>query len=226
MRTIQMSQNNFGSAAGGFLSRGMGVLFRRRTGAVAAGLVLLLGVVVTACGADAASEQPEATRAPAVQSVDHKLPLDFAISVYQGESVLGGTDVQFSDILAPGKPVVLNMWAGLCPSCRLEMPDFQTVYEEVGDDIVLFGLDIGPFTGLGDREDALALIAEIGVTFPVGSTDRAEVVSAYRVLAMPSTYFIRPDGSIFESWSGPLVASDLREKVAALLADAANEPSG
>ena len=217
-----MSQNNFGSAAGSFLSRALGVLFRRRPSAMAAGLVLLLGIAVTACAVDAASEQAEATRAPVEQPVDHKLPLDFEISVYQGESVLGGTDVQFSDVLAPGKPVVLNMWAGLCPSCRAEMPDFQTVYEEAGDDIVFFGLDIGPFTGLGDREDALALIGEVGVTFPVGSTDRAEVVSAYLVLAMPSTYFIRPDGSIFESWSGPLGASDLREKVAALLADAPN----
>ncbi len=217
-----MSRDNLGSAAGGFLSRRMGALFRRRQSATVVGLVVLLSVAVTACAADAASEKPEATRAAVEQSVEHRLPLDFAISLYQGESVLGGTDVQFSDLLALGKPVVLNMWAGLCPSCRAEMPDFQTVYEEVGDDIVFFGLDIGPFTGLGDREDALALIGEVGVTFPVGSTDRAEVVSAYVVLAMPSTYFIRPDGSIFESWSGPLGASDLREKVAALLAEAPN----
>ena len=217
-----MSQDNLGSAAGSLLSRWMGVLLRRRRGEIAAGLVVLLSVAVTACAADAASGQPETTRAPVEQPADHKLPLDFAISLYQGESVLGGTDVQFSDLLASGRPVVLNMWAGLCPSCRAEMPDFQTVYEEVGDDIVFFGLDIGPFTGLGDREDALVLIGEVGVTFPVGSTDRAEVVSAYRVLVMPSTYFIRPDGSIFESWSGPLGASDLREKVAALLADAPN----
>lgn len=222
MGTIHMSDDNRGGVAGCFLSRAIGMLFRRRPGAMAGGLVVLLGVAVAACGADAVSEQPEATRAPVEQSVDHKLPLDFAISVYQGESVLGGTDVQFSEVLAPGKPVVLNMWAGLCPSCRAEMLDLQTVYEDVGDDIVFFGLDIGPFTGLGNREDALALIGEIGVTFPVGSTERAEVVSAYRVLVMPSTYFIRPDGSIFESWSGPLGASGLREKVAALLADASN----
>ena len=220
-----MSQDNLGSAAGGLLSRGVGVLLRRRPGAMAAGLVVLLGVAVAACAADAASERPETTRAPVEQPAEHRLPLDFAISLYQGESVLGGTDVQFSDLLASGRPVVLNMWAGLCPSCRAEMPDFQTVYEEAGDDIVFFGLDIGPFTGLGNREDALALIGEVGVTFPVGSTDRAEVVSAYVVLAMPSTYFIKPDGSIFESWSGPLDASDLREKVAALLADASNPSS-
>lgn len=217
-----MSQDNLGSAAGSLLSRWMDVLFGCRQGAMAAGLVVLLTVAVAACAPDAASEEAEATRAPAEQPAEHKLPLDFAISVYQGESALGGTAVQFSDLLASGRPVVLNMWAGLCPSCRVEMPDFQAVYEEVGEDIVFFGLDIGPFTGLGDREDALALIGEVGVTFPVGSTDRAEVVSAYLVLAMPSTYFIRPDGSIFESWSGPLDASGLREKVAALLADAPN----
>ena len=219
MRTFFEKPGGTDGAPGGRAPFGRRV-FSRRGGVVAAGL-LLLGAVLAACGSDAVSEQPAATSVggTSAESIAQNLPADFAISVYQGESVLGGSNVQFSEILLLGKPVVLNMWAGLCPSCRAEMPDFQAVYDEHLDEIVLFGLDIGPFTGLGDRDDALALVEDLGVTFPVGSTERAEVVSEFKVLAMPSTYFIRTDGSIFENWAGPLDAGNLREKVAALIAD-------
>ena len=33
---------------------------------------------------------------------------DFAVDVYQGQDVLGGSNIRFSDVLAQGKPVVLN----------------------------------------------------------------------------------------------------------------------
>ena len=146
------------------------------------------------------------------------LPLDFTYTSYAVGATPGGAEAKFSDILAGGKPVVLNMWAGLCPSCRVEMPDFQDVYDESVDEIVLFGLDIGPFVGLGDQADAIKLLEDLDVTFPTGSTEQQEVIAAYRVLAMPSTYFITPDGTVVESWAGPLSGARLRELVDALVA--------
>jgi hypothetical protein len=38
--------------------------------------------------------------------------LDFTITAYQGEDVLGGQIVKFSRVFENGKPVVLNFWAG------------------------------------------------------------------------------------------------------------------
>jgi thiol-disulfide isomerase/thioredoxin len=85
---------------------------------------------------------------------------DFPISVYQGEGILGGKEVKFSQTLAQGKPVVLNFYAGLCPPCRLEMPDFEATYGKYRDRVIFFGLDIGPFIGLGSREEGQALLKE------------------------------------------------------------------
>jgi thiol-disulfide isomerase/thioredoxin len=91
---------------------------------------------------------------------------DFTISAYQGEDVLGGQTVKFSKLFERGKPVILNFWAGLCPPCRAEMPGFQKVFDQVRDSVVLVGVDLGPFVGLGEHDDARRLLAELGVRYP------------------------------------------------------------
>ena len=70
---------------------------------------------------------------------------------------------------------MLNFWAGLCPPCRAEMPQFQVFYEEFKDQIQLVGIDIGVFTGLGYRNAAAALLRELGVTYPAGWTEDGSV---------------------------------------------------
>jgi thiol-disulfide isomerase/thioredoxin len=142
---------------------------------------------------------------------------DFALSVYEGEEVVGGEQVQFSEVLGQGKPVVLNLWAGLCPPCRLEMPDFQEVSDQFAGEILLVGLDVGPFTSLGTSEDGQALVEELGITYPTGTTGDAEVVKEYRLLGVPATYFITPEGEIVRQWSGLLTKDKLAELVGELL---------
>jgi thiol-disulfide isomerase/thioredoxin len=129
---------------------------------------------------------------------------DFSLSFYQGEETLGGVELDLSDVTALGKPVVLNFWAGLCPPCRVEMPGFQRVHEARGNEITLLGIDVGPFTGLGSREDGLALLQQIGVTYPIASVSSARSVQAYRVVSMPTTVFITPDGRIVRRVSGAI----------------------
>ena len=116
------------------------------------------------------------------RAVAANLPADISIMVYQGSEELGGEEVNLSEVLARGKPVVLNMWAGLCPVCRLEMAHLEEAYAAYGGQVVILGLDIGPFIGLGDRDDALALLAELDVSYPAGTTDDAAIVKSYQVL--------------------------------------------
>jgi hypothetical protein len=98
------------------------------------------------------------------------------------------------------------------------MPDLDDFNTEYADRVVLFGLDVGPFIGLGSREDGKNLVEELGVSYPVGTTTEAEVVRSYRVLGMPTTVFLTPDGEIQRSWSGLLTASKLSELADELIA--------
>ena len=105
-------------------------------------LVLLLAAACNRGGDD--TDQGSAAAAADLPRVG-----DFEIVAYQTGAALTAERMQFSAVLDQGKPVVLNFWAGLCPPCRAEMPEFQEVYDEYQDRIVMLGIDLGPFTGLG-----------------------------------------------------------------------------
>ena len=183
---------------------------RRRRIPTLVGVAILFSLLLAACtSAAAGSDQPA--------SGESALPLDFRITTYQRADVLGGEEVKLSDLLAQGRPVVLNFWAGLCPPCRLEMPDLQAVHDEFGDRILLLGLDVGPFTALGTSEEGNALVQELGITYPTGTTSDSSVVRAYQITGMPSTFFIKPNGEVDRKWTGLLTEEKLTELAEDLL---------
>ncbi|MFQ5930995.1 MAG: TlpA family protein disulfide reductase [Nitrospiraceae bacterium] len=193
------------------------------------GLFTLVGAAVVATitlAACSTPAQPDTVTRPPISdregSGGGELAPDFSITAYQGENLLGGTEVTLSELLAQGRPLVLNFWAGLCPPCRLEMPDLQAVYGEYQDRVLLFGLDVGPFIALGSQEDGQALLQELAITYPAGTTTDPEVVRAYQVLGMPTTYFITPQGEIVRTWTGLLTRDQTSELVEALLVASAS----
>ena len=163
----------------------------------------------------APTQTPIADAAPAMLD----LPLDFPIQTYQGAEYASGTNLNFSDFFADGKPVILNFWAGLCPPCRAEMPDFQEFHDEHKDEVTLVGVDIGQYLFLGDPQDAETLLSELGITYPTGMTSESDVVRKYEVLGMPTTVFLNPDGTVFRNWNGILTKGQLNDRAAELLAN-------
>ena len=141
---------------------------------------------------------------------------DFEFSMFQGIEEVGFRNGNLARL--EGKPLVLNFWAGLCPPCRAEMPQFQLFYEEFKEDIQLVGIDIGIFTGLGSRSNAEELLRELGVTYPAGWTDDGSVPRKYGVTAMPTTVFISSDGTIIEKSVGAIDANFLARASRELLA--------
>lgn len=147
-------------------------------------------------------------------------PKGFAIVAYQGEEQLGGREVDFASLFGQGKPVVLNFWAGGCPPCRAEMPGFERVYQQHRDKVLLVGVDIGPFVGLGSHDDARKLLKELGVTYPTAFAKASSPVRDYGVQAMPTTVFLTADGKVFSKHTGFLTEQQLNEAVTRLLAAA------
>ena len=162
-------------------------------------LALVLTAALIACGSNPGDLAP-----------------DFSISMYQGQDVAGGQEINFRDLLG-GRPIVLNFWAGLCPPCRAEMPDLQAFNDKFEDRALLLGIDIGQFTGLGTPRDAQSLLDELGVTYPSGFTNDGNIIQDYKVLGMPTTVFIDAQGDIFNRWTGALNGEVLEEKTLEML---------
>jgi thiol-disulfide isomerase/thioredoxin len=140
---------------------------------------------------------------------------DFTFTVYPAQNGLSGKTMALADLR--GKPVVLNFWAGLCPPCRAEMPDFQALHQQYGDRLTILGLDVGPFTGLGSVDQGKALIAELGITYPTASTQDTTVVGRYNVLGMPTTVFITNTGKVFRTWTGYLSKAQMDDLLQRLI---------
>ena len=102
-----------------------------------------------------------------------------------------GNEVKLSDF--EGKAVVLNFWASWCGSCKSEMPDFQELYEQYGEDInfVMVNMTDG---GRETLEHAKKFIEKQGYTFPVYFDTEYDAATVYGVRTIPTTYFIDKDG--------------------------------
>ena len=171
-----------------------------------AGAVIIVLVVIVALSINSGSSSSAATAS--------NFP-NFDFKLYQGEGVLGAEDLELAQL--QGRPIVLNFWAGLCPPCRAEMPGFQRFYDDNKDDVILLGIDVGRFTGLGNKRDARNLLQELGVSYPAGYTNDRSAVRDYSVLTMPTTVFINSSGEVVQNWSGALDEATLRALVGALL---------
>lgn len=178
-------------------------------------LVLVLAVAAIACGSS--SSESGSSIVGDESSSSGGLASDFVITMFQGEDVVGGQEVSLHSLFGE-KPIVINFWAGLCPPCRAEMPDLQEFNQKFQDRTLLVGVDLGQFTGLGTEQDARNLLAELEVTYPAGSTSDPDVIRDYKVLGMPTTFFIDMDGKIFNKWTGALNGAVLEEKTLEMLA--------
>jgi len=154
---------------------------------------------------------------PTKTSITENLPADLILEMYQDKKQLGGNDINLSEIVHKGLPVVLNFWAGLCPPCRAEMPYLQYSHERHPGELSIIGVDIGPHTGLGSIQDGLKLISEMDISFPTGNTPDPGALSHYQLEGVPSTLFILPSGEILRRWTGTITKARLEEQIRRLI---------
>ena len=128
---------------------------------------------------------------------------------------LDGTDVKLSDYR--GRPVWINFWATWCPPCRAETPDIQEVYEgHESDGLVVLAISIGesPSTVEG-------YVKRTGTTFTVAVDQATSVAAQYRIVGIPTHFFVDRDGVLREWRIGSMSKKTMEKKVGEILAPAA-----
>lgn len=103
-------------------------------------------------------------------------------------TTLAGHQITLSKLR--GRPVVINFWATYCAPCRREMPMLQRV-AKAHPGMVLLLVD--------ERDDqgaARAFVKQLGITPAVPLDPDGKVGDLYRVAGLPTTVFVRSDGSI------------------------------
>lgn len=144
-------------------------------------------------------------------SNDEKAPFmapDF--TVYDRE----GNTVRLSDF--HGKPVVLNFWASWCGPCKMEMPDFEEIYKEYGEDIhfVMVNLTDGAQETM---KTATTFLDNSGYTFPVYYDKDTDAAYTYQVYGIPVTYFINAEGHLIAQGSSALDAETIKRGIEMIL---------
>lgn len=127
-------------------------------------------------------------------------PLALSYETFEGDISNTGTYV--------GEPLVVNFFASWCPPCVAEMPDFEAVYQEVGDQVAFLGL-----SSIESVDDALDLIDRTGITYDVGRDPQGDAFADVGGLNMPTTVFIDSAGTVVEVHTGALTADQLRTRI-------------
>jgi peroxiredoxin len=118
---------------------------------------------------------------------------DFTISTLNGEIV------SLSDYR--GKPVILNMWATWCTPCRAEMPEMQNFYDKHKDEVHIVAVNL---TANDSVESVKEFVNDYGITFPILLDTNNFVGVSYRVLSIPSTWFLDKNGIVYKRHVGPM----------------------
>lgn len=170
-----------------------------------AGAALLYTMLGDTVDTNMLATQPTQGTDPTADTTEpNKVAPDFTVVDRDGNSY------KLSDFR--GKPVVLNFWASWCGPCKSEMPDFQTAYEEYGDEIHFLMVNLTD--GAQETVDSAAsFIDKQGYSFPVYYDTAISAAMAYGVTSIPVTYFIDTNGDLVAYCRGALDAATLQKGI-------------
>jgi len=123
-----------------------------------------------------------------------------------------GNSLKLSDLIATGSPIVLNFWASWCPPCKSEMPVFEKVFKELGDEVLFVMVDLVD-GGRETIETGAKFIKSEGYTFPVYFDVHQEGGYAYGIRSIPTTLFIDREGCIVTGIQGAIDEKTLRRGI-------------
>ncbi len=137
-----------------------------------------------------------------------QLAPDFEISDYNGSRH------SLSDFR--GQVVYVNFWATWCTPCLIEMPDIAALQEEFGDELAIITVNRRESLDAAQTyfENLPLLDGGAGVSFTVDGMDPDDTLyDLYRAFAMPTSFFVDPDGVISIVGHGLISLDQMRTAV-------------
>ncbi len=111
---------------------------------------------------------------------------------------LNGEKHRLSDY--EGKGVFLNFWGTWCEPCKKEMPHMEKLAQEYNGEVEILAVNVGE-----SQFQVSNFADQYGLTFPIAIDSGKEVMDAYGVDPLPTTFMIKPDGTIDQIVIGGLI---------------------
>jgi len=194
------------------------ILTKRVRAGAAAGTVLAAALTLTACGAEDASspageplgtssptsseqprtgstagaspEQVSAAKLAACPTTDLKVaPVANGLPDITLPCLGQGPDVRLAGLR--GVPTIVNIWQSYCGPCAAELPMLGQVARSYQRKVRFIGIDL-----TDQRSAALDLAARTDMGFASVQDPDGKTRSSLRVIGVPTTLFVRPDGTI------------------------------
>jgi peroxiredoxin len=131
------------------------------------------------------------------------------------EFTLAGTDGQVYKLSNyKGKALVINFWGTFCPPCVKEMPEFQRQFDKWKGNS---SLEILAINLSEDDLTVSTFLRRFQLDYPILRDKNRVVERQYGLRSYPTTFFVKPDGTIMEIKVGGMTEQDIDERVARLL---------
>lgn len=125
---------------------------------------------------------------------------------------MDGKTLKLDDL--KGKPAVVNFWGTFCEPCRNEMPALQKQADKwAPSGLAVIGMNLGE-----NAVTVKSFIEQYKVRFPVYLDEEEAVRKRYGVMYYPTTFFLKPDGTVFRIKVGEMDEAYIDQTVSDLLA--------
>jgi thiol-disulfide isomerase/thioredoxin len=133
---------------------------------------------------------------------------------------LDGNPIRLAELR--GKAVWINFWASWCPPCQYETPTVRSLEQRYRDrGLTVVAVQVQQTVAAG-RDYA----ARYGLEYTIGADVTGDFFHLYRVFALPTQFFIDPEGRVRRIVIGPISEADATATIDLILPPGASpQPS-
>ncbi len=103
-----------------------------------------------------------------------------------------------------GSWVVVNFFATWCAPCIVEHGEFQKLKNDAN-----YSTEVVSIIFNQPERKGREFFERYGGDWPVLAKDTTQIVLNYRIISVPETYLIAPNGRVAYHWQGPVTADDI-----------------